>query len=361
MKKKKRTASCADNTDGDIAFPFIMLRQPLPSSSSSASSSKDFKVLTRMRTRKNFDPLVDAVCDLDDNLSHYGNKRSHDRLPRRHRGSLNRVYPLSPKSEPKTSTSPPTHPTLSSLGREYDTEMVDSIKAPLLDKTNSLLGQQRSRFIFPVKQQENVNEQRRTQALGFSSRQITKQTRAAGPTCSYNPQHYLVTILKRGYNTSTYRAMDTSYYNRPTELQQASYGPALIYAVRAKNVTLLGELLAHLSANPSTPRGESLWHMVCRSGNNDLFKVLLLQKHAPPLCEAVNEYGRTALHDACWGHHPALDIVQALLDRNPILLFLEDARGTLPLSYVSAQHWPLWVEFLDRNADKWFPKSSKCG
>ena len=179
-----------------------------------------------------------------------------------------------------------------------------------------------------------------------------------GTPSSTNPQTYLDNLLKtRGYDALVFRALDTAYYNRPTEFQKASYGPALVHAVRSKDAALLQELLAHLSANPCTSRGESLWHLVCRCGSIELLNMLLQHPYSPKLCQVVNDYGRTVLHDACWAPQPALEVAKALLDRNPILLFLADARGALPLSYISPQHWSLWLNLMDRHVDSWFPKT----
>ena len=173
-----------------------------------------------------------------------------------------------------------------------------------------------------------------------------------------DPQNYLESLLQeRGYSATTFRAMDTSFYSRPTEFQKASYGPALVQAVRSQDAALLRELLMHLSANPCTAHGESLWHMVCRRGNLELLQVLLEHESAPELCQSVNEYGRTVLHDACSATSPALQVTRALLDRNPILLFLEDRRGSLPLSYIPAHQWSAWVGFLGQHVDTWFPRT----
>mmetsp|Transcript_13944 Transcript_13944/g.33532 ORF Transcript_13944/g.33532 Transcript_13944/m.33532 type:complete len:394 (+) Transcript_13944:105-1286(+) len=181
-----------------------------------------------------------------------------------------------------------------------------------------------------------------------------------------SPQDHLDGLLEQqGYTKTTFRALDTAYYNSPTEMQMASYGRAVIGVVRSGNASSLRNYLTHLSSNPCTAKGESIAHMICRQGNLSLLKAMVeLQQQqqqqqplSPCLFQTVDQYGRTVLHEACWAKQPVFEVVEYLLDRNPVLLFLEDSRGASPLSYVHSETWSLWVDFLERNVPKWFPET----
>ena len=93
--------------------------------------------------------------------------------------------------------------------------------------------------------------------------------------------------------------------------------------------------------------------MVCRHGKVDLFRVLVgfdvdLQQ--------TDDYGRTCFIDCCWAAKPSFEIASWLLKADQDFLFLYDARGSLPLSYVTKANWNAWKEFLEENIGKFFPK-----
>jgi Ankyrin repeats (many copies) len=92
--------------------------------------------------------------------------------------------------------------------------------------------------------------------------------------------------------------------------------------------------------------------MVCRLGSLELLQVML---DAGCDVQISDDYGRTPLHDACWAAEPALDVVQLLLDQDPRLLFMVDARGAVPLSYVQNQHFSIWIEFLSSHKEVFWP------
>jgi Ankyrin repeats (many copies) len=92
--------------------------------------------------------------------------------------------------------------------------------------------------------------------------------------------------------------------------------------------------------------------MVCRLGSLELLQVML---DAGCDVQISDDYGRTPLHDACWAAEPALDVVQLLLDQDPRLLFMVDARGAVPLSYVQNQHYSVWIEFLSSHKEVFWP------
>ena len=134
----------------------------------------------------------------------------------------------------------------------------------------------------------------------------------------------------------------------------ASYRSAILQVVKGNHVEEFRRMLvAGLSSNACNQHGESLLHMVCRHGKVELFRVLLA--HDVDI-QQTDDYGRTPMHDACWASQPSFEIAQYLMERDPALLFLFDARGSLPLSYVTKSLWNDWNEFLEDNIDALFPR-----
>ena len=149
-----------------------------------------------------------------------------------------------------------------------------------------------------------------------------------------------------------YSSKRSGYCNQPTAYQLASYGPALVDVIRNNHVSELRRMLeAGLSANACNGHGESIVHLVCRHGKGQLFRLLLAFDVD---VQQTDQYGRTVLHEACWAAQPSFDIVAWLLRRDPNLVFLYDARGSLPLSYVPKTLWPAWNAFLETAVDQFF-------
>lgn len=169
-----------------------------------------------------------------------------------------------------------------------------------------------------------------------------------------NPQTYLDSILKtRGYDTNNYCSLESGYYCKPTDHQKASYGIALVQAVRTGDAKLLASLLrAGLSRNPCNAFGESIVHMVCRRGEMDLLQVL---KDAGTSLQVSDDFGRTPLHDACWTATPNFDVVDLILRTDSRLLRICDCRGASPLSYVKRDNWSAWVEYLTSRKEEFWP------
>jgi hypothetical protein len=204
------------------------------------------------------------------------------------------------------------------------------------------------------------------------------------------PAEYLFQRLEaRGYSTTTFKTVDTAYFNSPTPLQLASYNVHMLKLIlrghrRDRNVpeTLHLTLAAGLSANACNASGESLLHKVCRRADLRLFQILLAHGADVRVADA---FGRTPLHEACaapkinTGSHQrsngvyddpygqsrgsdesstdgsALNIVERLLRIDRHLICLEDRRGLTPFRYARKEHWPAWRAFIDRIMDEIWP------
>lgn len=163
-------------------------------------------------------------------------------------------------------------------------------------------------------------------------------------------------IEARGYCTQSFEALESAYHSRPSPLQVASYGTWIVDVVKKRDSEGLKTALAcGLSSNACNTYGESLIHRVCRLGERTLLEILL---EAGCDLQVADDYGRTPLHDACWSPEPSFDLVELILKRDVRLLYISDARGALPLSYVRKEHWSQWLKFLATNKDVFWPRAS---
>ena len=162
------------------------------------------------------------------------------------------------------------------------------------------------------------------------------------------------TVRSRGYGVETFATLQSAYHNKPTPLQEASYGVYLLDLVKSGDADgLRAALAAGLSKNPCNKDGESLLHLICRRGDSSLLSVML---EAGCDIQVADDYGRTPLHDACWAAKPAFAVVEMLLERDASLFYLADSRGALPLSSLPKEHWSQWLQFLESKKDVYWPR-----
>ena len=113
------------------------------------------------------------------------------------------------------------------------------------------------------------------------------------------PQHFFEAMMKtRGYSATSYSSIRSGYYNRPTQLQQASYDLFLVEVAKRLQTKKLKDMInAGLSPNPSNNFGESLLHMICRRGWAEVLTFLVHELHVD--VQIADDHGRTPMHDAC--------------------------------------------------------------
>lgn len=150
---------------------------------------------------------------------------------------------------------------------------------------------------------------------------------------------------------------DAGYDTMPSPLQLSSFGTQVVHAVHTDDVSMLGKLLAcGLSPNPCNQFRDSILDLVCKRSNVAIFKCLL--DHGSDL-RVVDGFGRTPLHHCGWASKFSRDIAEAILERDPLQLFIEDKRGQTPMEYVRPNIMTEWSEFLEEMADKFWPKGGE--
>lgn len=130
-----------------------------------------------------------------------------------------------------------------------------------------------------------------------------------------------------------------------TEEHMANYDLDVVSATRENNLSLLQELFSQgRSLSCCNRYGESLLHMACRRGFEEI--VTFLMQDAGVEIRITDDCGRTPLHDALWNRDCQYGIVDGLVRTDPSLLLLCDKRGHTPFEYARREHWDLWKQFL---------------
>ena len=169
------------------------------------------------------------------------------------------------------------------------------------------------------------------------------------------PQGWIESFLQgRGYSTERHNTVTTSYFNSPTPLQLASYSAKSVQLSTSVNhEDELRQMLAcGISLNACNIHCETLMHKACRLGFHQVLRVFL--EFSPEL-KVCDSQGRTLLHDTCWGARPSFQAFSLLIQEEPELLFMADCRGACPLDYVQKEHYSFWTDFLEHNADRFWP------
>ena len=175
-----------------------------------------------------------------------------------------------------------------------------------------------------------------------------KKSSSGGGVDDITPQAFVEQVIAKKYPGRTFdriKADDVEYDAVPSALQLASFGTHLVRAVHTSDTDLLSSLLeCGLSSNPCNQFRDSVVDLVCKRANEDIFLCLL--DHGCDI-QTVDGFGRTPLHHSCWASTFCRPIVQAILDRDPIQLCMEDKHGQTPLEYVRSDLHQEWVDYLN--------------
>jgi len=170
------------------------------------------------------------------------------------------------------------------------------------------------------------------------------------------PNEFLRMLLtSRGYPSAPidFEAIKSARTS-PTEKQIRDYDHKFVLAVRSSDVETVKSLHAEGREMMACNKyGESILHIACRRGSLSLVSFLLSLSSTNP--SHIDDYGRNALHDACWRSEACLEVTTLLLDRNLNLLRCPDVRGATPLQYVPQDQWAVWNMFLYMNKEKYWP------
>jgi len=184
-------------------------------------------------------------------------------------------------------------------------------------------------------------------------------------------QAYFARQQRQKDETSTHN----KFFAKPGQETIDAYDTKVVDAVRAGNVPELRIMLqqdadtkeaATADQSCKTNRfnacnrfGESIIHMACRRGNEEVVRFLV--EEAKVNLFVRDDFGRTPFHDTCWTSTPNYAVMDILLKRvcqleeSPddtesliFLLVTEDVRGHTPFHYSRRESWTGWVDFLQQ-------------
>jgi hypothetical protein len=174
------------------------------------------------------------------------------------------------------------------------------------------------------------------------------------PNVHESPEEFLqklVKIMCSGLELETKKARSLEgFFAKATEQQVEAYTTAVVSVCRNNDLAGLKELQAKgQQLNCFNRFGESLLHMACRRGFEDIVDFLLQQPDID--IRICDDNGRTVLHDACWNPSPQLKICKQIMERDPTLFFISDNRGCSAFQYARPEHWDIWRKFLLDNRE----------
>lgn len=149
-------------------------------------------------------------------------------------------------------------------------------------------------------------------------------------------------------------SMPSSFFVPITQNNINSYTNDVVKAICESDITTLKEMMLATTINDNKLQccnrfGESALHLACRRGLVDVVTFMIEEANVSIRC--IDDVGRNPLHDACWNREPVWDIMDMLVKKDPILLFLADRRGFTPFQYARKEHWHLWRQFLFRRRE----------
>ena len=166
-------------------------------------------------------------------------------------------------------------------------------------------------------------------------------------------------VESHGYVYQTFPALELPNFFEPISPESvAAYDMTVLQAVRQQDVATLQRLHQEgRNLQCGNRFGETVVHTAARRGSQAVLQFLLHQ--AGVSVRVCCDYGRTALHDACWtaASDLNLDVISFLLDECPDLLYTTDRRGFTPLAYIRATASAEWCQFLqERGIEGLLPK-----
>mmetsp|Transcript_14749 Transcript_14749/g.26446 ORF Transcript_14749/g.26446 Transcript_14749/m.26446 type:complete len:317 (+) Transcript_14749:323-1273(+) len=171
------------------------------------------------------------------------------------------------------------------------------------------------------------------------------------PKENISPEEYLKKLVKAmcGIEVEAKKARSlTDFFCKVSDDQIEAYTVTVVSAVRNNDLETLKKLHEEGQVlNCFNRFGESLLHMCCRRGFEDMVDYLL--DHVD--IRVCDDNGRTVLHDACWNPSPQLKICGRIMEREPTLFFICDNRGCSPFQYARPEHYEIWKQFLFDNRD----------
>lgn len=187
---------------------------------------------------------------------------------------------------------------------------------------------------------------------------ITTSNNKNETTNDTKPVSYLKDILKEdgiSYTSVSEEALnDLSVEMKPENFE--AYGREIADAARKGDIE---GVKRHIAAGKTlqccNKFQESILHLVCRRGHEDILKLMLEEGDVSVFIR--DDLGRTPLHELAWTNIPNFSMVKMILQKSPDLMYVKDNRQFTPLDYVGRNNWESWCEFIKANRDLLAPSA----
>lgn len=157
------------------------------------------------------------------------------------------------------------------------------------------------------------------------------------------PSDYLESIISCNSKHRVPQELDNFFIEQSYD--ESGYDFEVIAAIRNQDIATLRAIhRSGRSLQCANRFGESLLHMACRRGFDEVVDFLIHE--AGVSVRIRDDYGRTPLHDACWTATPNFKLVEMLILESPELLWIRDKRNDAPLHYARREHWQEWNNFI---------------
>jgi len=172
-----------------------------------------------------------------------------------------------------------------------------------------------------------------------------------------SPDQYLNLLLKSKHGVNLKRvpalSLPETFFIQPTANDITGFSLNVVSAIQNSDIAALRTLQREHGQTYQcccNRFGESVIHMACRRGLSAVVSYLLSEGDVKSL-RICDDYGRTPLHDAIWCREPNFEIMDMLIEKDPLLLFVTDKRGFTPFQYAKREDWNLWLHFLRSRYD----------
>lgn len=187
---------------------------------------------------------------------------------------------------------------------------------------------------------------------------ITTRNQKSETTNDAKPVSFLKDILKEdgiSYPSVSEEALNyLSVEMKPENFE--AYGREIADAARKGDIE---GVKRHIAAGKTlqccNKFQESILHLVCRRGHEDILKLMLEEGDVSVFIR--DDLGRTPLHELAWTNIPNFSMVKMILQKSPDLVYVKDNRQFTPLDYVGRNNWESWCEFIKANRDLLAPSA----
>eukprot|EP00526_Cylindrotheca_closterium_P017115 CAMPEP_0113635278 /NCGR_PEP_ID=MMETSP0017_2-20120614/18394_1 /TAXON_ID=2856 /ORGANISM="Cylindrotheca closterium" /LENGTH=321 /DNA_ID=CAMNT_0000546061 /DNA_START=108 /DNA_END=1073 /DNA_ORIENTATION=- /assembly_acc=CAM_ASM_000147 len=172
------------------------------------------------------------------------------------------------------------------------------------------------------------------------------QTAQSPEPLAMSPTVYLSAALRNKGIPSrvSHLSLEQAIYFEP--YREAQIPAKVLRALRSNDFNNLEGIEMEQLRRHRNSFGESLTHLVCRSGLPSA--QFLIEQVKIPL-NVRDKFGRSPLHNACLAAIPDFKTVQLVLKHSPKLVMFEDNKGRIPFDYISARNRSKWSRFLSED------------